>query len=98
MSENKFYSHWVIIDTDDQAATAEAYEYLRLWQKFLVKTFPSNSSVVNVQKVHRPICNDKETIGIKLEVNFLRESKLDLSLINEDIQLGVINKDIGKGI
>lgn len=67
-NETKFFGEWVYWDDDKELQ--DAYVYLALWKKFIVKRLPDMEQVGNDQFVLRPIDENQEraTVGIKIEM------------------------------
>lgn len=66
-----FYGEWAPFDTDEEKE--EAYEYLRLWKKFMLKKLGNRGQVGNDSIILRnyDIFTDskfKMTLGIKIQV------------------------------
>lgn len=67
-----FYAEWV--SYEDCKEREEAFDYLRLWKKFLLKKLPSLEQVGFDQIIERNDIHGKgfNTLGIKIELR-LRE-------------------------
>jgi len=68
--ENEWFGEWVIIENDDEKE--EAYQYLKLWKKFLLRRFPGMESIGEDMFIERSTESmdflSTKTLGIKFEV------------------------------